>query len=149
MRAKASASYAVPRFTSATPTLAPGGLVRFGKFMHLESGLTQGRFRIAPASGYADPSLNAAQLDNELQHLSVTPNEHVKFKLFGSATPEGPVEEIAATPLELFRYMNVPPFYVLCLSSRFDFRMFHDFEADAALVIHDAEEFARRVRRSC
>jgi hypothetical protein len=36
--------------------------------------------------------------------------------------------------------MNVPPFYVLCLSSRFDFRMFHDF-----LVIRNQNEFARRV----
>ena len=41
--------------------------------------------------------------------------------------------------------MDVPPFYVLCLSSRFDFRMFHDFEADTALVIRDPKEFEQRV----
>jgi hypothetical protein len=63
----------------------------------------------------------------------------------GKKTLNGPEEEIPVQRLQLFRYMDVPPFYVLCLSSRFDFRMFHDFEADAALVIHDRAEFVRRL----
>jgi hypothetical protein len=145
IRAEASGDYTAPRLTSATPTLAPSALVRFGKYAHVEGALTQGTFRIAPASNYADPSLNAAQFDEELRHHAVTPNQHLVFNLFGRRTPEGPEEELRVTPLELYRYMNVPPFYVLCLSSRFDFRMFHDFGADAALVIHDRKEFARRV----
>jgi len=80
-----------------------------------------------------------------LQHHAVTPNQQVVFKIFGRLTPDGPEEEIPVRPLELYRYMNVPPFYVLCLASRFDFRMFHDFDADAALLIHNSNEFARRV----
>jgi hypothetical protein len=145
IRATASATYMSPRLTSAMPALAPGALVRFGKYVHLEGALAQGTFRIATASGYTDPSLNAAQIDEELQHLAVTPNEQLVFKLFGRRTPDGAEEEFPATPLELFHYMNAPHFYVLCLSSRFDFRMFHDFEANAALVIYDPKEFARRV----
>jgi hypothetical protein len=145
IRAKASAAYAAPRLTTVAPSLAPNGLVRFGKFTHLESALTNGKFRIAPASGYADPSLNAAQIDNELQHSAITPNEQMAFKLYGRRTPDGSEEEMPVQPLELFRYMDVRPFYVLCLSSYFDLRMFHDFEADAALLIHNQDEFARRL----
>ena len=145
IRAKASAGYIVPRLASAAPTLAPSALVRFGKYAHLEGALKQGIFRIATATSYADPSLNAAQFDEELQHQAVTPNQQLVFRLFGQRTPDGPEEEIPATPLELYRYMNVPPFYVLCLSTHFDFRMFHDFEADVAFVIQDQKEFERRV----
>jgi hypothetical protein len=143
VRATASAIYTPTRLASATPTLANDGFVRFGKFAHLESALTPGRFRIAPASGYNDPSLNAAQVDNELQHMAITPNEHMAFKIYGKKTLNGPEEEIPVQRLQLFRYMDVPPFYVLCLSSRFDFRMFHDFEADAALVIHSPSKATR------
>lgn len=146
IRARASAAYVAPRLVRTAPTLAPGALVRFGKYAHLESAMTQGTFRIAPASSYADPSLNAAQFDEELQHRAVTPNRQLVFKVFGRRTPDGPEEEIPVTPVELHQYMNVVPFHVLCLSSRFDFRMFHDFVADAALVIHDPNEFVRRVR---
>ena len=92
IRAEESAAYTAPRLTSATPTLAPGALVRFGKYAHLEGALTRGVFRIAPASSYADPSLNAAQFDEELQHQEVTPNEQLVFKVFGRRTPDGPEE---------------------------------------------------------
>lgn len=148
IRASASAAYIAPRLKGATPALAPGALVRFGKYVHLEGTLTQGRFRIAPASSYADPSLNAAQFDEELRHAAVTPNQQLVFKVYGRRTPDGPEEELPVTPLELNHYMNVPPFYVLCLTSRFDFRMFHDFDADSALVIHDRTEFSRRVNEA-
>jgi hypothetical protein len=141
--AEASAAYTAPQLTSAT-TLAPGALVRYGKQVHLQSILCEGILRIAPASIY--PSLNAAQIDEELRHHAVTPNERLVFKVFGRRTPDGPEEEFPVKPLELYRYMNLPPFYVLCLSSRFDFRMFHDFDADAALVVRDRQEFVRRAK---
>jgi hypothetical protein len=48
-------------------------------------------------------------------------------------------------PLELYEYMNTSNFYVLCIDDRYDLRMFDDFEADAALIISEPNEFSRRL----
>ncbi|MBP7701875.1 MAG: hypothetical protein KA098_04675 [Phenylobacterium sp.] len=146
LRAAAAATYRPPRLAEPLPELMPGGLVRFSKRGFLEETLRRGRLRIAPAAIYADSSLNAAQIDDELRHRTVTPHEHLMVRMWGSETLGGPEKEIAHKPLELFRYMHVRPFYVLCLSDRFNFRMFHDFEADAALLIHAGAEFQRRLQ---
>lgn len=145
LRAGAVGDYTPLPLEGPLPTVGAAALVRFSKRSFLEGSLREGRFRLNPAATYADSSLNAAQADDELQHHAVTPNEQIMFRMWGSRTPDDPVEEIHSTPLELYRYMQAPPFYVLCLSDRFDFRMFHDFKADAALVIHDRETFLLRL----
>jgi hypothetical protein len=120
-------------------------LVRFSKWKYNEDALNSGRIRISPASHYADSSLNSAQYDEELRHFSVTPHERLEFVLYGVDTPGGAEHVLPHEPLELFRYMEVPNFYVLCCSSQYGLRMFHDFEADSALVIRDIDEFSKRL----
>lgn len=90
-------------------------LVRYGKKNYIEKAFSEGSIRIAPASSYADSSLNAAQFDEELRHFSVTPDEQLLFKTYGSDTLGGPERELPVTPLELFRYMEVQNFYVICV----------------------------------
>ena len=120
-------------------------LVRYSKESYIKDALSNGVIRISPASAYADPSLNSAQYDEELRHFSVTPHEHLVMRLYGTVTPGGPEREIPHKPLELFRFMDVPNFYVLCCAAGFDYRMFNDFEADSALIIHGKDEFIRRI----
>lgn len=125
---------------------------KFGRRDHIAYALKFGRLRIAPASSYDDPSLNAAQTDKELEHYAVTPNEQLKMKVHG-LNAEGKKVEIPVQKLELFRYMMVPDFHVWCCGLGYDARLFHEFKADAALIIHDNAAFCTRlaetVSREC
>ncbi|MGE0822726.1 MAG: hypothetical protein AB7G75_10395 [Candidatus Binatia bacterium] len=128
------------------PTIPKGNfLVRYSKKEYIEKAFVEGSIRIAPAASYADSSLNAAQFDEELRHFSVTPDKQLLFKVYGSDTPGGPERELPVTPLEFFQYMEVQNFYVLCCAASFDCRMFHDFEADAAIIIFDPDTFITRI----
>jgi len=120
-------------------------LVRYSKVRYIKDALSNGVIKIHPASRYNDPSLNSAQYDEELRHFAVTPHERLRFELMGTTVPGGPEVTIPHQPLELFRFMEVPNFYVLCCAASFDCRMFNDFTADAALIIHGKDEFIERV----
>lgn len=121
----------------------PSGFAKFGKRQHLRASFEHGAFRIAAASSYLDPSLNPAQADHELEHAVITPNEHILMRLYG-VDAAGNEVEIPHTPLQLFRYMQVPDFYVWCCALSYDARMFHDFEADALVMIRDMDAFTTR-----
>jgi hypothetical protein len=140
---EATAAYEPPRLKS--PIVgAPGGLAKYGKRNHMRAAFERGIFRIAPASSYDDPSLNGAQADKELEHFTVTPNERIPFKLH-VVDANGNKVEIDPKPLQLFRYMNVPDFYVWCCGYGCDLRMFHDFQADALLLVKNVEAFTKRM----
>lgn len=121
----------------------PSGYAKYGKRDHMRASFERGVFRIAAASSYADPSLNAAQADRELEHAVVTPNEQIAFKLYGRDVDGNEVER-PYTPLELFRFMEVPDFYVWCCGLAYDARMFHDFQAEALLMVRDTPAFVDR-----
>ncbi|HMM45427.1 MAG TPA: hypothetical protein PKE41_07315, partial [Candidatus Macondimonas sp.] len=143
LRETASASYRPPRLR--TPfTGSPSCFAKFGKRDHIRNAFERGSLRIAPASAYNDPSLNAAQADHELEHYSVTPNEHLMFRLLG-LNSQGKEIVMPAQHKELFRYMLVRNFYVWCCSLGYDARLFHDFEADAVLVVRDKTAFQKRL----
>ncbi len=121
----------------------PSGFAKYGKRDHVRASFVHGAFRIAAASSYLDSSLNEAQADQELEHAVVTPNEQILMRLYGQ-DPAGNEIEIPHTPLELFRYMQVPNFYVWCCGLSYDARMFHDFQAEAVVIIRDMAAFTAR-----
>lgn len=135
-------SYIPPKLGS-TFRGGPSGFAKYGKRNHMKASFERGEFRIAAASSYLDPSLNPAQTDHELEHAAVTPNEHLLMKLYGEDAAGNEVE-IPYTPLQLFRYMQVPDFYVWCCGLSYDARMFHDFAAEAVLLIRDMDAFTDR-----
>jgi len=143
LRKESSAGYRPPALKTPFPTL-PSLMSKFGQCGHLADALSLGRLRIAPASSYDDPSLNPAQKDKELEHYAVTPNEQLKMKVYGRDA-NGNEMEIPVRKLELFRYMMVPDFYVWCCGLGYDARLFHEFAADAALIIHDQGAFCARL----
>ena len=143
LRARSSAGFAPPKLKSPI-TFGPQCLAKFGKRAHIVPSLKAGRIHVAAASAYNDPSLNAAQMDEELRHHVRTPNERIEMKLDGKYTSDGPEVEIAPQWGELFRYMQVPNFYVWCCGLGYDARLFKEFEADAALIVTDQKVFADR-----
>lgn len=143
LRETAVASYRPPQLR--TPfSGSPSCFAKFGKRTHIRAAFESGILRIAPADTYNDPSLNSAQADNELTHYTVTPNEHFLFQLRGLIS-EGEEIDVPAQPKELFRYLTVRNFYVWCCGLDYDARLFHDFEADAVLIVRDKEAFRTRV----
>lgn len=147
-----STSTLEPKVCSAIRTLVlpPGPF--FARFTHpqfVESALTRGRFQLKPAAQYnSDPSLNDAQRDEELVHASVRGDRHLNIRVHGRLPGEDPskTREIPIMYGELFEYMNSKNFYVLCLSSQFDARMFNDFQADAVLIIKEPRIFINRIQ---
>lgn len=136
-------SYAPPALRS--PFVGgPSGFAKYGKRDHIRASFERGAFRIAAASSYLDPSLNAAQADKELEHAVMTPNEQILMKLYGQDAA-GNETEIPHTPLELFRYMQVQNFYVWCCGLSYDARMFSDFKAEALVMIRDMAAFTARL----
>ncbi|TCM51030.1 hypothetical protein C8J36_11037 [Rhizobium sp. PP-F2F-G48] len=144
LRDASAAGYVPPRLKSPF-TGSPACYAKFGKRDHIRAAYERGALRIMPASSYDDPSLNSAQADKELEHATVTPNEHLMFKLYG-LNAEGKEVEVPVQKKELFRYMMVPDFYVWCCGLSYDARLFHEFEAEAVLVVRDQEAFSSRVR---
>lgn len=146
LREGSAARYTPPQLKSPF-TGSPSCYAKFGKRTHIRNAFDRGALRIAPASLYDDPSLNPAQADKELEHATVTPNEHLIFKLNG-LDAEGNEVELPVRKKELFRYMMVPDFYVWCCGLGYDARLFHEFEAEAVLVIRDKDAFRARLKPS-
>lgn len=141
LRQKATANY-VQRKTVRPITFEPDCYVKFGKREHILPAL-DGKLYIQPAAKYNDPSLNAAQLDNELQHHVRTPNQRLAMRII-ARDENGKEFEVQPEWGEMFRYMEVPNFYVWCCGLGYDARLFSEFKADAALVIKDKPAFEKR-----
>jgi hypothetical protein len=120
-------------------------LAKFGKREHLEASLQEGRFRIAPAGSYNDPSLRGAVFDDELEVTVETPGENMTVQPIDQRTgkPKGPPLEPMGN-VQVSRRLHTN-FYVMCFTTSLDPRMFLEFDADACLVIRNPKTFVRRL----
>lgn len=142
LRRAASVAYQPPKLM--TPFVgSPSGFAKFGKRQHIRRTLEEGVLRVAPAISFNDPSLNNAQRDDELLHWAVTPNEALVMRLIG-LDEHGNEVEVPVEKGELFRGMSVPDFYVWCCGFGYDARLFHEFQAEAVIVIRNMDEFRSR-----
>jgi hypothetical protein len=116
--------------------------VKLGKAKYLQPAFEQGRWRICPASSYADPSLNVAQRDKELEMNVYLPKSKMKFwdgktgKFKGDGESLGNIKVTSQLKTD---------YYVSCLTGQLDLRLFDDFDADSCIVITDYREFAKRM----
>lgn len=112
---------------------------RFSKKAYLEDFLNNGEIRITPASDYKDDVQTPARQDDELTvHLLRHPSQ-VKITHHNPRTGE----ESEIHPISDMRMQSTfaTNYYTLCLSHKFDPRMFDAFEADACLLIDDPVRF--------
>lgn len=106
-------------------------LVKFGKRCFL----SEYSFKVSLASSFLDPSLNTAQMDDELKAIY---NPHPK-ELKVTTMDGKPIEGILSAELT---YQISDDYYVFCTASEFDVRLFGDFESDACLFIYDSQIFS-------
>lgn len=108
--------------------LKEGYIYKFGVKKYLEPMFKEGKIRVAPASFYNDPSLNKAIRDDELSfsvssrpdNLVIRNNDGDIIPTYGNVT---------------FNLKSKTNYYVHCFSSRYTFREFDDFEANACIII--------------
>lgn len=125
--------------------LAPDGtsLVKLGRRQHISNFYERSELRIAPASAYADPSLNSAIRDDELALSAFGQQSEVVIPAFDEAG----ALKFATKPRGNLTYTSRERtnYYVQCMATKLDARLFADFGYDACLIIHDHEEFERRL----
>ena len=124
-------------------------LVKFGRREHMSALFLEGKGRISPASYYSDPSLGRARADNEARVTAyVHPlDAHRYFGVQhtadgGSAAVDVPVPYLGSTPIEITATSD---FYVYCMASTCDARMFVDFD-HTCVVIKDTSAFIACLR---
>jgi hypothetical protein len=120
-----------------------GHLFKFGKLKDLEPLLRKGVIRINPAATYKeDTSLLPAQCDDELNRTVLLDASRLHIEHIGKDGVRHPLHAIGASKLTASAGTN---FYVWCMSTTFDARLFDDFGANACLIIHDGETLINRM----
>lgn len=120
--------------------ITPGRIYKSSKKEYIHEMFHKGRFRIAPASYYSDPSLNNAIRDDELVFRGSVFSGLKAFMKDGIITPPyGRIE---------YSVKARTNFYVACFASNYTYREFSDFEADSCLIIKNPRAFTDRLIRA-
>lgn len=121
-------------------------IARLGQREHLKASMNLGRFRIAPAASYSDPSLNPAIRDDELSVTAIRSGDTALIHAIDPTT--GKQGERIPTIGEItFSTALAENFYVLCMTAQYSPRLLDDFDADAILVITNIDRFILRLER--
>jgi len=130
----------------ALPERTDRALFKFGKATHLRPMLECGRLLISPASSYKDPSLNIAQRDADELRIVLRPSTTGKPIVIKDQEGNTVFDTSAPRHFQIaFEIGGDQNYYVWCCSTTYEPRLFVDFKADACLIIHDHNEFARRL----
>jgi hypothetical protein len=118
-------------------------LVKYGKEEHLASLFNGGSLRICPASYYGDASLNDAVRDDEISRSFIFPTYNERQKGAKCVEINGTKFEMRDSDIIIRR--KIEDYYMFCLSKSVYYRLPTDFQADAALIIHDLIRFEQAV----
>jgi hypothetical protein len=126
-------------------TLKTPYLVKYGQAPHIKAMFERGLIRVSPASSYDDPSLDPARRDNELAVVyEVHPREAELRVQKPDGTPGEKIDLIGNLRLD-YSFPKGYDYYVFCMSSGVDLRLFGDFTSDACLLMLDPEQFSERM----
>jgi hypothetical protein len=122
----------------------PGkSLVKYSKKQFLEEMLYRGKIRLSPASSFSGSGNNYATYDDEFSRTTVRLKSEIKMSYANKET--GQKEDIELLGNSHFTVNFKTDYYMYCMSRSYEMRFFQDFRSDACLVIHDPEEFKKRV----
>lgn len=110
-------------------------IFRYGKHEHMQAMVERGMIRIGPDSFYRTLEFDTARADDESEKNSYLAGEYSRITT--KADKEIPVIG------DIKRTVSGPQYYLLCMSCDWDSQLFADFDADACVVIRDAEKFAK------
>jgi hypothetical protein len=117
--------------------------LKYGKPEDMAALFEEGRLRVQPASEYSKPDHNGAVRDDELAldaSLYLT-RETIRNVV---SNPQDVPEDLEWKRVD-FRFLRPNDFWLYCLSSSVEPRLFVDFNSSACVIIRDWDEFRRRL----
>lgn len=115
--------------------------IKFGKAKHMRSFVERGALRVQSASYYATPDHNGAIRDDELSlplSLALSRDDIIKIVLNPQDVPDGPIEQ----RLDVTCSAGTD-YWLYCVTSTVEPRLFVDFQADSCVIIKDKDHFQR------
>jgi len=120
--------------------------LKFGKRMYMEALYQDGALRIQPASFFGNKNLTGAIQDDELRlPLSFALSRDDVIKLVKNPQDVPPV--IADQRVDV-QFHSPADYWLYCLTSSVEPRLFIDFAADACVILRDRQKFRDRLRES-
>lgn len=122
-------------------------IARVGQQQHMKAAFERGRVRIAPATSYADPSLNPAIRDEELSVTAIRSGDTATIR------PYDPTTGLSGDPIEAIGNISFSKtmqenFFILCMTLGYEPRILDDFGASSLLVIHNVNRFLIRLEKA-
>ena len=117
--------------------------LKYGKPEYMTALFEEGRLRVQPASEYSKPDHNGAVRDDELA-LEVSLYLTTETIRDVVSNPQDVPEDLKWKRMD-FRFSRPNDFWLYCVSSSVEPRLFVDFNAAACVIIRDREEFRRRL----
>jgi hypothetical protein len=121
--------------------LRKGCIYKFGKSEHLKPMFNDGVIRIAPASYYADPSLNKAIQDDELGFI-------IRCRSDSIILQSGTCSTFPTFGDVKFHLKSGTNYYVHCFAAAYTYREYDDFEADACIVISNPRKLFQKMMKA-
>lgn len=116
-------------------------LVIFGKKIHFEQTMKSGTIQIKPASEYDNTDFIAAVRDNELSEaVSLPKGTKIRRKL-----ANGKFKDIDGVKNISISKNYQSDYYMYCMSSSYQPRLFDDFKADSFILVHDIPTFLDKI----
>jgi hypothetical protein len=131
---------ASPRDTGPARPRGPNAadvLFRYGMLGHLEDLLGRGSLRIKAAREYALMELDPARKDDEVSKHSFSPGDYTRV----TREDGRPIKVIG----DVKHSVTGADYFAYCVSGDWDAGLFDDFGVDCCAVIHNPDEFARRM----
>jgi len=117
--------------------------IKFGKADHMRSLFEKGALRVQPASYYAISDHNGAIRDDELSlplSFALSREDIIKIVLNPQDVPDGRLERRVDVT-----YRAGTDYWLYCVTSAVEPRLFVDFQADSCVIVKDRERFQHLV----
>ena len=120
-----------------------GAFMKYGKLAYMRPLLERGQLRIQPASYFASTSHNGAVRDDELSlAVSLVLSREDVAQLV--ANPYDVPQDAPDQTVEV-SYSSPTDYWLYCVTTSVNARLFVDFQADACVMIHDQSAFTQRL----
>ena len=124
-------------------------LFRISRLPFLKDMLVHGNVRFGLAAGYQEIENDEARADNEMKKGYKRSGRRVTITTLDGRSIAA-LEDVSFDTARMTSDMVELPYWMLCLSTDLDPRLFDDFPSpegdDAVIAIFDADEFMRRIR---
>jgi len=120
--------------------------LKFGKRKHMEALYENGALRIQPASFFGHKDLIGAVQDDELRlpfSFVLTREDVVKLVI----NPQDVPEKIPEQRVDV-RFVSPTDYWLYCVTTSVEPRLFVDFEADACVIVRDRKKFQDCLREA-